>query len=86
MPPRGGISHIRAGLGVRKPATEAGFRSTVSEDDILVSRFLERARSLPAAELVINPEEAARVRVISQNRRHGSSPPLEPRPADPGQT
>jgi len=35
---------------VRKLATEAGFQPTVSEDDILVSRFLERTRSLPAAE------------------------------------
>jgi hypothetical protein len=42
MPRHGGISHIRAGLGVRKLATEAGFRPTVSERDILVSRFLER--------------------------------------------
>ena len=31
----------RAGLGVRKLATEAGFRPAVSDDDILVSRFLE---------------------------------------------
>jgi hypothetical protein len=43
MPRNGGISHIRAGLGVRKLA--AGFRPTVSEDDILVSRFLERTAS-----------------------------------------
>jgi len=50
MPRNGGVSQIRAGLGVRKLATEAGFRPTVSEDDILVSRFLERTRSLPAAE------------------------------------
>ena len=45
MPRYGGISQIRAGLGVRKLATEAGFRPTVSEDDILVSRFLERTAS-----------------------------------------
>jgi hypothetical protein len=46
MPPRGGISHIRAGLGVRKLATEAGFRRPVSNGDILVSRFLERGESV----------------------------------------
>jgi hypothetical protein len=45
MSRNGGISHIRAGLGVRKLATEAGFRPTVSEDDILVSHFLERTAS-----------------------------------------
>jgi hypothetical protein len=46
MPPRGGISHIRAGLGVRKLAAEAGFRRPVSNGDILVSRFLGRSREV----------------------------------------
>ena len=56
MPRNGGISHIRAGLGVRKPATEAGFRPTVSEDDILVSRFLERtARPAWPARMWLGP-------------------------------
>jgi hypothetical protein len=65
MPRNGGISHIRAGLGVRKPATEAGFRPTVSEDDILVSRFLERT-ARPAARHPANDDPARQADEISR--------------------
>jgi hypothetical protein len=70
MSRNGGISHIRAGLGVRKLATEAGFRPTVSEDDILVSRFLERT-ARPAAR---HPAAA----------RRPQADILPPQPAEPG--
>jgi hypothetical protein len=43
MPRHGGISHIRAGLGVRKLATEAGFRRPLSEGGVLVSPVMEGA-------------------------------------------
>jgi hypothetical protein len=49
IPPRGGISHVRAGLGVRKLATEAGFRRPVSIGDILVSLFWSAAWKCPSS-------------------------------------
>ena len=41
---------------MRKLATEAGFRPTVSEDDILVSRFLERP-ARPAVTLRVQSDD-----------------------------